>query len=231
MTPPEPVAVSPRRDGDPEPDLTAYRLVHRAMVRDVRDLATVAADLAAGRETLTPWRASALSAYAGKLCREITLHHRAEDQLVWPVVAASAGPAVDVSAAVDDHGALEPLVTRTWLAARALGRDPGDRGVVTRLAESARELHALLDEHVTEEETEVFPALTRYVSVADYDALERRLARDRTLARDAWVVPWLAWHAGPADRRRLRATVRPRDRLLLAVTWPGFRRTRRRALG
>ena len=35
-------AVTPRRDGEPEVDLTAVRLVHRAMLTDVRALADLA---------------------------------------------------------------------------------------------------------------------------------------------------------------------------------------------
>ena len=92
-------AVTPRRDGEPEVDLTGYRLVHRAMLADTRAVADLADRVAGGSVVLTAARATALREYVGELCHEIHTHHDSEDRIIWPVIAASAGAAVDLGRA------------------------------------------------------------------------------------------------------------------------------------
>ena len=109
-------AVTPRRDGDPEVDLTAVRLVHRAMLADVRAVADLADRVAGGTATLRD-RGTALRRYADRLCAEIDSLHDAEGGELWPVVAASAGAAVDLSDLADDHHAIDPVLARCRTAA------------------------------------------------------------------------------------------------------------------
>lgn len=224
-------AVTPRRDDDPEVDLTAYRVVHRAMLADTRAVADLADRVAGGLLALTAGRAAALRSYVEALCREIHAHHDNEDQLVWPVVAASAGSAVDLSGLTDDHRVIDPLVGRARSAAAALGTVPDDRDAACRLAGAMTEMFALLDEHIAEEERELFPVIRRFVSVADYEATETRIRRRMALPHVLWVVPWLAAHATPEESRRVPAEAGFRFRVLLAVTRPGYRRARREVFG
>ena len=172
-------AVTPRRDGEPEVDLTAYRLVHRAMLADTRDVADLADRVAGGSLALTAARAAALRSYVEQLCQEIHTHHDGEDHLVWPVVAASAGSAVDLSGLTDDHGVIDPLLGRARSAAAALGTAPDDRDAACRLAGAMTEMFALLGEHIAEEERELFPVIRRFVSVADFAATEHRIRKTR----------------------------------------------------
>ena len=224
-------AVTPRRDGDPEVDLTPYRLVHRAMLADTRGVADLADRVAGGSPALSAARAAALRSYVEALCQEIHTHHDGEDHLLWPVVAASAGTAVDLSGLTDDHGVIDPLLGRARSAAAALGTVPDDRDAACRLAGAMTEMSALLDEHIGEEERELFPVIRRFVSVADYEATETRLRRNVSWPRRRWVVPWLAEHATAEETRQLLARAGLPFRVLLAVTRPGFRRTRREVFG
>ena len=57
-------------------------------------------------------RATALRRYADRLCVEIGSLHDAEGGELWPVVAASAGSAVDLSDLADDHHAIDPALAR-----------------------------------------------------------------------------------------------------------------------
>ena len=224
-------AVTPRRDGDPEVDLTAYYLVHRAMLADTRTVADLADLVAGGTVRLGAERASALRDYVGALCREIRAHHAAEDDIVWPVVAASAGSAVDLGGLTDDHAVVDPLLGRARTAATALATAPDDLGAACRLAGAMTELLALLDEHIGEEERDVFPVIRRFVSVADYDAAEQRLRHGMGVSHLRWVLPWLAHHATSEEMAALLARAGLPVRVLLAASRPGFRRTRRAVFG
>ena len=225
-------AVTPRRNGDPEVDLTGYRLVHRALVADTRAIADLADQVAGGTVGLSPIRAGALHGYVARLCSETRALHLAEGRHLWPVVAASAGSAVDLSGLTDDHEVIDPLLARCRSSAAALRTGPDDRDAACRLAGAATDLTALLAEHAEEEERELFPALRRFVSVSDFAAAEARLRRDLGVRRLGWLLPWLAHHS-TADEvaRALGGRGGRRARLLLAVGGPRFRRGRRTALG
>jgi iron-sulfur cluster repair protein YtfE (RIC family) len=224
-------AVTPRRDGEPEVDLTGYRLVHRAMLADTRAVADLADRVAGGSVVLTAARAAALREYVGELCHEIHTHHDAEDQIIWPVIAASAGAAVDLGELTDDHSVIDPMLARARTAATALATAPDDLEAACRLASAMTEMFTLLDEHIGEEEREVFPVITRFVSVGDYSRAEEELRRGVAFIHLRWVVAWLAHHATPAEASILLRKAGFPFRVLLAVSRPGFRRTRKAALG
>jgi hypothetical protein len=201
------------------------------MLADTRDVADLADRVAGGSPALTAARAAALRSYVEQLCQEIHAHHDGEDHLIWPVVAASAGSAVDLSGLTEDHGVIDPLLGRARSAAAALGTVPDDRDAACRLAGAMTETFALLDEHIGEEERELFPVIRRFVSVADYEATEAQIRKNITLPHLRWVVPWLAAHATPEETRLVLAKAGFPFRVLLAVTGPGFRRTRREVFG
>lgn len=221
-------AVTPRRDGEPEVDLTGYRLAHRAAIADSRAFADLADGVAGTRSGLTPAQASAVRAYVVRLSTEIAFLHDAEDRVLWPVVAASAGAAVDLSELADDHHVIGPLLVRARSAAAALEEAPADPDAACRLAGTMTDLAALLEEHARDEERELFPCVARFVSVADYAAAGTRIRRDLGIRRLTWVLPWLAHHATGEEVAR---TVRGRDQAVLVVSGPRFRRARAAALG
>jgi hypothetical protein len=226
-----PPVVTPRREGDPEVDLTAYRLVHRAMLTDVAALADLADRVAGGSSVLGPERAAALARYAGRLCAEIGALLAAECDEVWPVVAASAGSAMDLADLRDDHRAIGPALTRCRSAADAIGVVPDDPETACALATAATDLLGLLQEHVAEEERELFPVVRRFVSTADFGAAVCRVRRDAGARRLAWLLPWVAHHATPVEVDVALAGCGGRTRLLLAASSPRFARGRRAALG
>lgn len=225
-------AVTPRRDGDPEVDLTGYQLVHRGLVADTRAIADLADQVAGGSITLSPARAASLQLYVARLCSEIRALTHAEGELLWPVVEASAGPAVDLSGLTDDHRVIDPLLARCRSSATVLRAGPDDRDAACRLAGAATDLAALLAEHAADEERELFPALRQFVSVADFTGAAARIRRELGVRRLGWLLPRLAHHATTEEvERALDGRGGGRAHLLLAVAGPRFRRTRRAALG
>jgi len=87
------------------------------MLADTRAVADLADRVAGGSVVLTAARATALREYVGELCHEIHHHHDNEDRIIWPVIAASAGAAVDLAELTDDHGVIDPMLARAPLVA------------------------------------------------------------------------------------------------------------------
>lgn len=214
---PEP-AFSPRAPEDPEPDLTGYRVVHRAMNRDLARLATLVHGVAVRRDEawLDPDRAYALGRYASDLLSEVQRHHRGEDRVLWPLLRALAGPRARLDGLADDHGVLEPLAAEARASVRGLASTPYDTATAWHAARTTAALRDVVADHVVEEERDVFPLIRRYVPVDALWWAEDRMRRETPLAELAFVVPWLASAADDAERARSR-TCRA-HRVLLAAT-------------
>ena len=225
MTAPLPFPVTPRRPGEPEADLTGLALAHRALRGGCRLLADGAASVAADGAGWPPARRRALVAFGRGVLREVRVHTEREDAVLWPVVAASAGAhAADLGPLTEDHAALRAVLARAAAALPGLAAGgPGAAPAATVLAELA----GALDEHVAEEEREVFPVLRRCVSARDLARYEARCARGPGLRHAAFALPWLAATCGtPAERAGLLATTPVPLRVVLRLAGPGWRRRR-----
>ncbi|TYQ11099.1 UNVERIFIED_ORG: hemerythrin HHE cation binding domain-containing protein [Gordonia westfalica J30] len=91
------------------PDLTGMKIAHRAMLDDTRRFAEILGRIGAG-EPCDNRRRRAIGDYLTQLCAAIHHHHTIEDEIVWPILTASAGAAVDVRELQDDHTELEALL-------------------------------------------------------------------------------------------------------------------------
>ncbi|MGH8867197.1 MAG: hemerythrin domain-containing protein [Actinomycetes bacterium] len=210
----------PRQEQDPEPDLTTYRLVQRAMTRDLRRLAALTADVAAGVDEawLDPTRAHALGRYACDLFAEVRRRHEAEEQVLWPVLRSVAGADVVLDGLADDHSVLGPMVERARNAVVLLADSPHDVMRARWCASATAELHQVMDEHVADEEREVFPVIRRYLTVEAYAWVETRLQKATPLIDLTFVVPWLDAVADDAERAQAMERAGLPFRLLLAAT-------------
>ncbi len=226
-------AVTPRREGEPAVDLTAYRLVLRAVLTDVAALSDVA-DRAAGASVAMPAaRAGALHRYTVRLCEDLAAVQSAEERELWPVVAASAGAAVDLCDLIDDNHAVAPVLARCRSAAAALAVSPSDPMPAAALAGAATDLLGLLREHVGDQERELFTAIERFVSVGDFRAAMSRARHRLGSRRTGRLLARLSQHATVAEVERALAGAGAGSgsRLLLALSAPLFARERRAALG
>src|SRR3712207_858839 len=186
---------SARRAGEPAPDLTDYRVVHRAMTVDLDRLATAAAELV---DRPDPARTAALRYYLHAVSGEIESHHQVEDDDVWPLLEAVAGDRTALVGLTEDHDRLDPLLHRARQLA-ALDR------ATPELAAVLREVADLLIRHVADEERDVFPIIADRVRVEDYRRLQARFRGNLRPSLLPFLVPWAVRHATPQERPVLLA--------------------------
>jgi hypothetical protein len=212
--------VNPRRPGDPEPDLTGFELTHRAMRSGTRIAAAAAADPGTGD------RPRAIAWFTGHVLAEISAHHHKEDDVLWPVIAASAAGRVDLSALTSDHVALEAVLVRADAALDRFRADPAAGG---ELAAVLTEIADELDEHIADEEVSMFPAIERYLTVEEWAAVEKR-ARDGGLPM-GFVLPRIIDATRPDELATLKREAGPVLMVLAALVGPGYRRRERLVFG
>ncbi|UGT44497.1 hemerythrin domain-containing protein [Nocardia yamanashiensis] len=186
------------------PDLPAFTVAHRAMRTDIRRLAAL------GPGPFPPSRETAFRYYLGRVLTEIHHHHMLQEALLWPVIARSAGAVIDLAPLTDDHAALDALL----LAVRLRTGSARTR-LLTQLAD-------LLEEHLLEEESLVFPILADYVPRADIEAAERKFRGAPTWSRLGFTAPWLLSHAEPAEREYLLGHAGLTTRVIVHLGTPGF---------
>ncbi|WP_166907023.1 hemerythrin domain-containing protein [Mycobacterium sp. DL440] len=221
-------SVSPRRAGDPAPDLLGITLAHRAMLTDLLRLSDLAGSVRDRDVICTPGRARAISRYVELLCDSTHHHHTTEDAVLWPVILASVGDHVDLSELTEDHAALDPRLEQLRARAAAFRLSMGDRQIAGLMAIELAELAALLTEHINDEEMEVFPLITEHVSVADWATVEK------AARRSGWL-----WFEGPRslavmtddERTQLAQQVGIELRMILAVVGLRYRRLERAVFG
>ncbi|MFD6756211.1 hypothetical protein [Micromonospora gifhornensis] len=95
------------------------------------------------------------------------------------------------------------------------------RTIAAQLAAALVQLRDVLDEHIEEEERLIFPVIRSYVSVADWNTVERAVCRGGALR---FELPRIEQYARPEELAELRRIAGPVLRLMLAALRPGFRR-------
>ena len=220
-------AVNVRRPGDPEPDLSGITLTHRAMVTDTRRLAELTAAIAQRRLPCGPKRAKAVARYVELMCESIHHHHTMEDDVLWPVIEASAGDFIDLTELTEDHAALDPRLDRLRVHAAAFGRS-ADPEMARPLAAGLADLHRLLEAHIADEERDLFPVIRRYVSLKDWESIEKAARRTGRLSFEG---PRILGVATDVERATLAAGVPGPLMLLLRYLAARHRRFERAVFG
>jgi iron-sulfur cluster repair protein YtfE (RIC family) len=216
-----------RSAGDPQADFTSLVLVHRAIRDDLGRLTACLGEIA--DQGAPPPRVRAVGRYTAALLAAIRAHHRYEDDIIWPVIAATARQAVDLTPLTDDHQAIEAAVGRAGQALASFTAEPGPGAAGFRA--SVRALRDLLDEHIADEEQYVFPAIRRYLPADAYRWCEQQIRRQASRPSRRFTVPWLARHARPDELSRLLAARGWPTRILLTATRPAYGRLEHQAFG
>lgn len=210
----QPATITPRQPHEPEPELLGITLAHRAMLTDVRRLAAAVAEIGDGRTRCSTRRADAIARYTELLCESIHHHHTVEDTVLWPVIDACAGSIVDLTELTEDHAALDPRLEIIGHRANAFRVAGGDRRTAALLAAELADLNNLLTEHIAEEERDIFPVIRQYVSVADWQVVEKTAQRTGRLTFDG---PRTVGASTDEERATLAKEVSPVLRLVLGV--------------
>jgi len=224
-----PFALRSRTTQEPEPDLTFLVVTHRAIRQDLRRLAVCLAEIA-GRGA-PPAQARAIGRYTAALLAEICRHHEDEDDILWPMIAATAGQAVDLAPLTDDHQAIEATVGRARQALASFRAEPGTPGIPAELHASVTELRDMLDDHIADEEQQILPAMRRYLPAEACRWCEQQTQRKASLSGLRFTAPWLARYAQPDELRRLRAGNGWPARILLTAARYEHARLERQAFG
>lgn len=211
-----PFPVTPRTEGDPQPDLTGFALIHRALRSGAAMLAGVFAHLDHPAASVDRTRRREIARFAGHVLYELHGHHVKEDEVLWPVIAACAGPHIDLEPLTDDHTELQQLIDTATSAVRGLDTDW--HAAVAVLAPTFAELSADLDAHIADEEDAVFPVMRRYVSKDDFARCERMFQKGSSFAHLRFVLPWLMDQCSDAERAELLADAPLPLRLLLRTS-------------
>jgi hemerythrin-like domain-containing protein len=199
---------------------TGLLLAHRAMLRDLDRLATLAAGLAG--ERLDRKRAAAIAAYLSDFCDSIHHHHSAEDEVLWPVLERAAGAHVDLTELTDDHAVLDPKLARIRTGARELR----DRAHVTpELVADLADLRDTLNEHIADEERTIVPLIKQYVSDQDWARVETTIRRRG--AKMSFEVPRILAVSTDAELAEARKEGGIPVALMIKLMPLGFRRRER----
>jgi hypothetical protein len=220
-SPPPPLAA--RQPADPEPDLAALLVTHRAIRLDLARLTGSLARTA----SVPPGSAQgrALRRYGAALFSEISSHLDDEDGILWPLIAATAGQCVDLAPLTDDHQAIAATLARAARAVAFTG-SPG-----AQAAEPVEELREMLDQHITDEECAILPAIRRYLPASACQSCQAQGWRRASVASLRFRAPWLARVAAPGELLALANPGGWRARLLLLGSRRRYARLERRAFG
>jgi iron-sulfur cluster repair protein YtfE (RIC family) len=217
-------ALGRRTAGEPEPDLTYLVLTHRAISQDLDRLVAAADELApslVGRQV-------AIRHYASALLAQVRAHRRCEDEILWPVIAAAAGQAIDLAPLTDDYEAIEAAVVRV---SRALGVPGQSPPTVGELGQALGELRVMLDEHIADEERQVLPVMRRYLRAQTGLWCQRQACMAARPDVLRFRMPWLARYSRADEMSRVLAAAGWRARIALVAGRPGYTRLERRAFG
>jgi hypothetical protein len=199
-------------------DLLGIRIAHRIMRRDARRLARIAAAWADGSDPLTGRRRRVFGRWVEGLCLDVHHHHATEDDHLWPILERRAGAEIDLAPLSDDHAALDPVlddVRGAFVVAAAGGR-------VDPLVERLTHLGDLLDEHIVEEERNMFPVILQFVPRSDWETVEKAARAGGAGIR--WVLPRIVEVATPEEYATMTASAPKPLLILMKLLLPRYRR-------
>ncbi|WP_131747992.1 hemerythrin domain-containing protein [Frankia sp. Cppng1_Ct_nod] len=226
-----PFPVRPRRPGDPEPDLELYHLAHRALLREAGELADLGRKLAEEGIPYTTGQARTLAVFARVFVGDLRRHHRTEDEIGWPLLAASAPDCPDLTPLTWEHAQAAPVIDALWSAVGRLVDDPDSTSARDDLADNAHRLSQMLETHIAEEERVAFPAIRAHVSAENFNQWDKLSDRDLPL-RDLWVlVPSTVRSVDPADLGRITAKAPRLYRVALRLFRGHYNRRHRLVFG
>jgi hemerythrin-like domain-containing protein len=203
------------------PNVLGMQIAHRVMLRDLDRTIGVTMAMADGGVDITRRRVRALVRYLESMVHSIHHHHRAEDDILWPVIELRAGAHVDLTALTEDHEALVPKLDGLAVTVRQFGSSPSRRTAAV-VAGRLVDVRNTLAEHIAEEERDTLPVIRRYLSVADWKDVESRIRKAG--AKMSFELPRIAAAVSAAELRALKEDAGPVIDVLLFLVTPRYRR-------
>lgn len=177
-------------------------------------------------------RPAALVRWFGEFRVQLLAHHRVEDEVWFPALAARSPEFVarDEAGMADDHRYLDALVGKVEVALERLADPSQPFGPSRSEAEvAATALADLLADHFAQEERTVVPLIDRVCTPEVLAELNRRADREHSLGELRFLLPWFVEHLPPAERSQVLRDAGRCMRLLYRLTRRRYRRLVRAA--
>ena len=159
-------------------------MVHRAFARDVQRLAK-----AVGEPNLDNQRVLAIWASWDLFHTLLEHHHQAEDDSLWPTLLTNCPDSVGVIGLMEQqHHALDAVLGTTNEAMSAW-RDAPSEASGSVAGSGLVSIAALLDEHLTAEESQALPLIAEHLTAAEWGLFTAsNMQRNKDVV---WTMPWL----------------------------------------
>jgi hypothetical protein len=194
-------------------DFSMMYAAHDAFSRDLRRLAVAYSTGSAG----TP----ATRALWATFEEQLHLHHRMEDEALWPPLRAAVGdgPGAEVlDAMAAEHAEIDPCLEAIDDALQ--GHDLATLGARVRAATS------LLGNHMRHEENAALPLVETHLGPAGWAAFGRHIRKAQGLRGAATYLPWLLDDMPTPTAQRVLSLLPPPARVLYRRVWlPRYRRS------
>lgn len=205
-------------------DFEQYRLIHRAMNREVDAIVRMLEALA----PLDRTRPRRLREWLRFVERTFAHHHVVEDRWFFPLLQQRDPTfAVALAELEREHATLDPLLQKTLKGLNTLPTvsDADWPAAHAELVEVARALRTELDNHLKHEEDEVIPRSVAYLRRVDLDTFNRKAFRAIPVQDVRTTVPWLLDACSEEERRRAVERMPLGMRLVYRFFWgPSFNR-------
>lgn len=203
------------------PNVLGMQIAHRVMLRDLDRTTGVTMAMADGGVDITRRRVRAVVRYLESMVDSIHHHHRAEDEILWPVIELRAGAHVDLTALTEDHEALVPKLDGLAATVRQFGGSPSRRSAAV-VAGRLVDVRNTLAEHIAEEERDTLPVIRRYLSVSDWQDVESRIRKAG--AKMSFELPRIAAAVSAEELHALKQDAGPVIDVMLFLLTPRYRR-------
>jgi len=203
------------------PNVLGMQIAHRVMLRDLDRTIGVTMAMADGGVDITRRRVRALVRYLESMVDSIHHHHRAEDDILWPVIELRAGAHVDLTALTEDHEALIPKLDGLAETVRQFEASPSRRSAAV-VAGRLVDVRNTLAEHIAEEERDTLPVIRRYLSVSDWQDVESRIRKAG--AKMSFELPRIAAAVSADELSALKRDAGPVIGVMLFLLTPRYRR-------
>jgi hypothetical protein len=197
------------------PDVTMMFVVHNAFRRDLNRMQAAAA------QADDPAARTALRAGWATFSRYLTVHHTAEDEMLWPPMRTKLLDRTDETDLLvemaDEHSRLDPVL-------REIDENLA-RGATLRLVALFDELAAVLTGHLDHEEAAALPLVQETLTSREWKAFGDDQRRRIGINGAGWFFPWLLDDTPQATRDKVLDVVPPPLRLVYWLIWePRYRR-------
>jgi hemerythrin-like domain-containing protein len=197
------------------PDITMMYVVHKAFRRDLARMQ------AATAQAVNPDIHKALRGCWTTFNQYLTIHHTAEDEMLWPPMRAKLGTRGQdlglLDQMLDEHCRLEPLLRE--IDDTLHQTSPAD------LTSLFADLTDVLVSHFEHEETAALPLVQQTLSAREWDDFSDDQRRRIGLRGAVWFFPWLLDDSPPDTQDFVLALIPLPVRLAYKLVWePRYRR-------